>query len=124
MVDEQYALYLVYLGIVVCFASWAEIACWMQTGERQAARIRVRYLQAMLKQDVSFFDTDARTGAIVASISSDTLMIQDAISEKVPTSPPLLLVLFIHLLKFMQQSTMVSTLMNPVKWPLVMSQIT
>lgn len=55
----------------------------MQTGERQAARIRVKYLEALLKQDVGFFDTDARTGEIVSSISSDTLLIQDAISEKV-----------------------------------------
>lgn len=74
---------MLYLGIVVCFASWAEVAAWMQSGERQAARIRVRYLQAMMKQDVAFFDTDARTGEIVNSISSDTLLIQDAISEKV-----------------------------------------
>lgn len=55
----------------------------MQTAERQAARIRVRYLQAILKQDVSFFDTDVHTGEIVSSISSDTLHIQDAIGEKV-----------------------------------------
>lgn len=61
----------------------AEVAAWMQTGERQAARIRVKYLEALLKQDVGFFDTDARTGEIVTSISSDTLLIQDAISEKV-----------------------------------------
>lgn len=74
---------MLYLGLVVCFASWVEVAAWMQTGERQAARIRVRYLQALLKQDVSFFDTDAKTGDIVSSISSDTLLVQDAISEKV-----------------------------------------
>lgn len=54
----------------------------MQTGERQAARIRVLYLRSMLKQDVSYFDVDARTGEVVNSISSDTLLIQDAISEK------------------------------------------
>lgn len=56
----------------------------MYTGERQAARLRVRYLQAMLKQDVGFFDTDAKSGDIVSSISSDTLLVQDALSEKVP----------------------------------------
>lgn len=56
----------------------------MQTGERQAARIRVLYLQAMLMQDISYFDVGARTGEVVHSISSDTLLIQDAISEKVP----------------------------------------
>lgn len=55
----------------------------MQTGERQSARMRVAYLQAMLAQDVGFFDTDASTGEIVSRISSDTLLVQDAISEKV-----------------------------------------
>lgn len=57
----------------------------MVTGERQTARIRVLYLKALLKQDVSYFDVDARTGEVVNSISSDTLLIQDAISEKVVT---------------------------------------
>lgn len=80
---DKYAVYMVYLGIVVWFASWAEVAAWMQTGERQAARIRVLYLQSMLKKDISYFDVDARTGEVVDSISTDTLLIQDAISEKV-----------------------------------------
>lgn len=61
----------------------AEVAAWMQTGERQAARIRVLYLKSMLKQDISYFDVGARTGEVVSSIASDTLLIQDAISEKV-----------------------------------------
>lgn len=55
----------------------------MQTGERQSARMRISYLQAMLSQDVGFFDTDCTTGEIVSRISSDTLLVQDAISEKV-----------------------------------------
>ncbi|KAG0587384.1 hypothetical protein KC19_2G160800 [Ceratodon purpureus] len=80
----QYALDMFYVvAIVVCFSSWAEVAAWMQTGERQAARMRVRYLQAVLKQDITFFDTDtARTGNIMSSISSDTFLVQNAISEK------------------------------------------
>lgn len=44
---------------------------------------RKKYLEAVLKQDVGFFDTDARTGDIVFSVSTDTLLVQDAISEKV-----------------------------------------
>lgn len=60
-----------------------EISCWMYTGERQVSTLRKRYLEAVLKQDVGFFDTDARTGDIVFSISTDTLLVQDAISEKV-----------------------------------------
>ncbi|PIN19671.1 Multidrug/pheromone exporter, ABC superfamily [Handroanthus impetiginosus] len=80
---SKYALYFVYLGLVVCFSSYAEIACWMYTGERQVGALRKKYLEAVLKQDVGFFDTDARTGDIVFSVSTDTLLVQDAISEKV-----------------------------------------
>ncbi|XP_021297791.1 ABC transporter B family member 19 [Herrania umbratica] len=79
----KYALYFVYLGLIVCLSSYAEIACWMYTGERQVSTLRKKYLEAVLKQDVGFFDTDARTGDIVFSISTDTLLVQDAISEKV-----------------------------------------
>ncbi|KAF9663718.1 hypothetical protein SADUNF_Sadunf17G0081200 [Salix dunnii] len=79
---SKYALYFVYLGIVVCLSSYAEIACWMYTGERQVSTLRKKYLEAVLKQDVGFFDTDARTGDIVFSVSTDTLLVQDAISEK------------------------------------------
>ncbi|RWW22616.1 hypothetical protein BHE74_00035253 [Ensete ventricosum] len=61
----------------------------MYTGERQASALRRRYLEAVLRQDVGFFDTDARTGDIVFSVSTDTLLVQDAISEKV-ASPPCL----------------------------------
>ncbi|XP_020577107.1 ABC transporter B family member 19 [Phalaenopsis equestris] len=85
MTDEvsKYALCFVYLGLVVCVSSYAEIACWMYTGERQSGSLRRKYLEAVLKQDVGFFDTDARTGDIVFSVSTDTLLVQDAISEKV-----------------------------------------
>ena len=55
----------------------------MHSGERQAGALRRKYLEAVLKQDVGFFDTDARTGDIVFSVSTDTLLVQDAISEKV-----------------------------------------
>ncbi|KAL0431706.1 UNVERIFIED_CONTAM: ABC transporter B family member 19 [Sesamum radiatum] len=55
----------------------------MYTGERQVGALRRKYLEAVLKQDVGFFDTDARTGDIVFSVSTDTLLVQDAISEKV-----------------------------------------
>ncbi|KAK5802321.1 ABC transporter B family member 19 [Gossypium arboreum] len=79
----KYALYFVYLGLIVCLSSYAEIACWMYTGERQVSTLRTKYLEAVLKQDVGFFDTDARTGDIVFSVSTDTLLVQDAISEKV-----------------------------------------
>ncbi|KAG2572561.1 ABC transporter B family member 19-like [Panicum virgatum] len=85
MTDEvsKYSLYFIYLGLVVCASSYLEIACWMYTGERQVGALRRRYLEAVLRQDVGFFDTDARTGDVVFSVSTDTLLVQDAIGEKV-----------------------------------------
>ena len=58
----------------------------MQSGERQSGRMRTLYLQAMLNQDVGFFDIDISTGEILNRISSDTALVQDAISEKVCVS--------------------------------------
>jgi len=60
-----------------------EVACWMHTGERQAAKIRMAYLRSMLNQDITLFDTEASTGEVINAITSDILVVQDAISEKV-----------------------------------------
>ncbi|KAG7995644.1 hypothetical protein I3843_01G120600 [Carya illinoinensis] len=59
------------------------MACWMVTGERQAARIRSLYLKTILRQDIGFFDKEAKTGEIVGRMSGDTVLIQDALGEKV-----------------------------------------
>lgn len=61
----------------------AEVACWIQTGERQSARIRVRYLQSILSQDVGYFDTSITTADVVGHVAQDISLVQDAISEKV-----------------------------------------
>ena len=55
----------------------------MVTGERQASRIRGLYLKTILRQDVSFFDMETNTGEVVERMSGDTVLIQDAMGEKV-----------------------------------------
>lgn len=55
----------------------------MVTGERQAARIRGLYLKTILRQDVAFFDKETNTGEVVERMSGDTVLIQDAMGEKV-----------------------------------------
>jgi len=37
----------------------------------------------MLNQDIRLFDTEASTGEVIAAITSDIIVVQDAISEKV-----------------------------------------
>ncbi|KAL2341081.1 hypothetical protein Fmac_009021 [Flemingia macrophylla] len=69
--------------IWVVLLNAAEVACWMMTGERQAARIRGLYLKTILKQDIAFFDTETTTGEVIGRMSGDTILIQDAMGEKV-----------------------------------------
>ncbi|CAI5504593.1 unnamed protein product [Closterium sp. Naga37s-1] len=71
-----------------CLSRRAEVSCWMHTGERQAARIRERYLAAIVKQEIGFFDTHSSSGQIVSNVSSNVLLVQDAISEKPSTTSP------------------------------------
>ncbi|XP_077237910.1 putative multidrug resistance protein [Tasmannia lanceolata] len=79
------AVNLLYLAAGTFTCSFLEGYCWTRTGERQAARTRARYLKAVLRQDVGYFDLQvASTSEVVTSVSSDTLVIQDVLSEKVP----------------------------------------
>lgn len=52
-------------------------------GERSAHRIRTKYLRAVLRQDIGFFDTDVSTSDIMHGISSDVAQIQEVMGEKV-----------------------------------------
>lgn len=102
----QVVLNFIYLGIGTAVASFLrkwnfhpilrmhvslhflpEVACWTMAGERQSARIRSLYLKSVLRQDIAFFDTEMTTGEAISRMSSDTVIIQDALGEKV--IPPL-----------------------------------
>ncbi|XP_010241797.1 PREDICTED: ABC transporter B family member 1 [Nelumbo nucifera] len=84
MVQEvvKYAFYFLVVGAAIWASSWAEISCWMWTGERQSTKLRIKYLEATLNQDVQFFDTEVRTSDIIFAINTDAVLVQDAISEK------------------------------------------
>lgn len=69
-----------------CCYKFSGVAFWMQTGERQTARLRLKYLQSILKKDITFFDTEARDANILFHISSDAILVQDAIGDKVHTA--------------------------------------
>ncbi|MCO5550509.1 hypothetical protein L7F22_003996 [Adiantum nelumboides] len=79
---SKYALYFVYISLVRLVTGWLEVSMWMHTGDRQAARLRIRYVNALLSQDVGFFDTDMSTGEVVTGIASDTTLVQEAIGAK------------------------------------------
>ncbi|KAL6333125.1 hypothetical protein AAG906_028308 [Vitis piasezkii] len=62
---------------------FTETSSWMVTGARQANRIRSLYLDTILRQDIGFFDTETTTGEVIGRMSGDTILIQDAMGEKV-----------------------------------------
>ncbi|KAK6943869.1 ABC transporter type 1, transmembrane domain [Dillenia turbinata] len=78
----KFAFYFLVVGAAIWASSWAEISCWMWTGERQSTKMRIKYLEAALNQDIQYFDTEVRTSDVVFAINTDAVMVQDAISEK------------------------------------------
>ncbi|CAH1437662.1 unnamed protein product [Lactuca virosa] len=79
------AQYLCFLAIGKWIACFVEGYCWARTAERQASKLRSNYLKAVLRQEVAYFDLNVTsTAEIITSVSSDSLIIQEVISEKVP----------------------------------------
>ncbi|KAE9444825.1 hypothetical protein C3L33_23277, partial [Rhododendron williamsianum] len=72
-VVSKVALKYVYLALGVGVAAFLQ---------RQAARIRHLYLKSIMRQDIAFFDKETNTGEVVSMMSGDTVLIQDAMSEK------------------------------------------
>ncbi|CAI0628621.1 unnamed protein product [Linum tenue] len=76
----------VYLGLAVMVVAFMEGYCWSKTSERQVLKIRYKYLESILRQEVGFFDSqEATTSEVINSISKDTSLFQEVLSEKVPT---------------------------------------
>lgn len=57
----------------------------MWTGERQTTKMRIKYLESALSQDICYFDTEVRISDVIFAVNSDAVTVQDAISEKVHT---------------------------------------
>ncbi|KAJ6343832.1 hypothetical protein OIU76_005556 [Salix suchowensis] len=80
---SKVSLKFVYLAVCSGIAACLQVTCWMVTGERQASRIRSLYLKTILRQDIAFFDKETNTGEVVGRMSGDTVLIQEAMGEKV-----------------------------------------
>ncbi|OBZ71083.1 Leptomycin B resistance protein pmd1 [Grifola frondosa] len=76
------ASYLVYIGVGMFVCTYVYMFVWVYTGEINAKRIRERYLKAILRQDIAFFD-NVGAGEVATRIQTDTHLVQQGISEKV-----------------------------------------
>ncbi|KAF6764137.1 multidrug resistance protein 1 [Ephemerocybe angulata] len=81
-VAAQDASYLVYIGIGMFVCTYLYMFVWVYTGEVGAKRTREKYLQAVLRQDIAYFDK-VGAGEVATRIQTDTHLMQQATSEKV-----------------------------------------
>ncbi|KAF0891678.1 hypothetical protein E2562_010895 [Oryza meyeriana var. granulata] len=89
---DKFALRLLYVAVAVGACSFLEGLCWTRTAERQASRMRRLYLEAVLRQEVAFFDDGApssqsqaaTTFRVISTVSHDADTIQDFLGEKIP----------------------------------------
>ncbi|KAF4371338.1 hypothetical protein G4B88_003808, partial [Cannabis sativa] len=84
---SKVSLKFVYLAVGSGMAAFLQVVCWMVTGERQAARIRSLYLKTILRQEIGFFDMETSAGEVIERMSGETVLIQDAMGEKVVKCP-------------------------------------
>jgi len=79
----HFVLYFLYLGIAQFITNYIATVGFMYTGERTSRTIREQYLSSILRQNIAFFDK-LGAGEISTRLTSDTTLIQDGVSEKVP----------------------------------------
>lgn len=78
-------LFLVYIGVAMLAATYIYMAAWVYTGQVITRRIREKYLEAILRQDIAYFDV-VGAGEITTRIQTDIQLIQEGISDKIPMS--------------------------------------
>ncbi|CAO2173942.1 unnamed protein product [Urochloa humidicola] len=115
------SLQFIYLALASAVASFVQVTCWMITGERQAARIRNLYLKTILRQEIAFFDKYTSTGEVVGRMSGDTVLIQDAMGEKVGKFVQLVITFFGGFIVAFAQGWLLTLVMMATIPPLVVA---
>lgn len=75
-------LLVIYVAIANFCLIWLHCGCWSLFGERVVRRLRYRYLSALLRQDLAYFET-LPAGEIAARLDADLATVQAGTSEKV-----------------------------------------
>ena len=75
------ALIFVWLGIALFVAAGLQVGLWTAASERMTIKLRQRFLDALLSQDVSFFDRQD-AGMITSKISENSILFREALGEK------------------------------------------
>ncbi|XP_053963436.1 ATP-dependent translocase ABCB1 [Anastrepha ludens] len=83
---NQYSIYFVVTGIIVGFATFLQIYMFGIAGEKLTERLRGLMFEAILKQEVAWFDDKANsTGSLCARLSGDSAAVQGATGQRIGT---------------------------------------
>nr|CAD7571680.1 unnamed protein product [Timema californicum] len=81
-----YCLYFVIAGIIVGLATFTQIYTFTLAGEKLTMRLRKLLFQAMVHQEIAWFDEgNNNTGALCAKLSGDTSSVQGATGQRLGT---------------------------------------
>jgi ATP-binding cassette subfamily B (MDR/TAP) protein 1 len=79
---SRIALVFLIIGILVGLAQTFQVTCWKLAALNQINRIRQAYIRAILRKDITWFDT-RKVAELSAQMDSDCKLIQDGMSDKV-----------------------------------------
>jgi ATP-binding cassette, subfamily B (MDR/TAP), member 1 len=71
-------MYAVYLGLASIVTGCLMVALWVITGERQAAKCKKAYFEALITQETEFFDCNDQSG-LNSQFTLDTGYFQSAL---------------------------------------------
>ena len=94
---ETFCSYFLIIGSSLVVLNYFSTACGIISSERQANRIRVAYLKAMMRQDVGWFDVN-KPGEVASRMQEDTTSVQGGINESLGLSVQYLMTFVIGLI--------------------------
>uniref|UniRef100_A0A914UNP2 Uncharacterized protein n=1 Tax=Plectus sambesii TaxID=2011161 RepID=A0A914UNP2_9BILA len=77
----QYCLQYTYLGCGVLVAGYLQIAIWITVSERMMNKIRAKFFEAILRQDIAWFD-EKQSGTLVTHLSDAMERIKEGVGDK------------------------------------------
>ena len=75
------SLIFIYVGIGTLVASTLQLALFTTTAERMTIRMREKYLESILSQDITFFD-EQKSGSLTTKVAENAILFREALGEK------------------------------------------
>jgi len=75
------ALIFIWIGLGTFASATLQVGLWTAVSERMTIKLRQKYLDALLSQEVGFFDS-RDSGALTSKVAENSLLFREALGEK------------------------------------------